>query len=239
MEYRSKASNGQANNLIIAIDGPAGAGKSTTARGVARRLGFIYLETGAMYRAVTLAFLETGTPLEEEAGEELLDRIRIDLKPTETGVQVLLDDVEVSARLRSPRVDEAVSDVSRLRVVRERMVDLQRKIGRRLARDWGGVVAEGRDTGTVVFPEAAVKIFMVADIRERARRRLRDLRETNPDLSIEAVIESIEERDRRDAQRAVGPLQKAEDAIELDTTGLSVEEQIDEVIAYARERESL
>ncbi len=224
--------------MVIAIDGPAGAGKSTTARGVARKLGFVYLETGAIYRAVTLAFIRSDTPVEEEAARELLQETTIDLASTAEENRVFLDGEEVSGELRGGLVDQKVSAVSREPAVRERMVELQRRIGHRLAREHGGVVAEGRDIGTVVFPEAEVKIFMVADIEERARRRLKELRKTSPEITLEAVVRSIEERDRRDAERAVGPLRRADDAIELDTTGLSIDDQIDQVIAYARERQS-
>lgn len=192
-----------------------------------------------MYRAVTLAFIETETSVDEVPAEDLLGAITIDVEPADSGLTVLLNGEEVTDRLRTPQVDALVSDVSRLRVVRERMVDLQRTIGHRIAREHRGVVAEGRDTGTVVFPEADVKVYMVADVRERARRRLRELRDTRPDLSLEDVIQSIRERDRRDAQRAIGPLRPASDAVELDTTGLSIDEQIDSVIALARERERI
>ena len=222
--------------MIIAIDGPAGAGKSTTARGVARELGFVYLETGAMYRALTLAFIRSGTSIEEDDAEDLLRETTIDMNVAKDESRVFLNGEEVTGELRRSEVDEHVSSVSRLRSVRERMVDLQQTIGRRLARQHGGVVAEGRDIGTVVFPEAELKIFMVADVEERARRRWKDLREAQPDLTLEVVVEALEERDRRDAARSVGPLRRADDAIELDTTGLSIEDQIDQVIAYARER---
>lgn len=230
---------GTTDQLIIAIDGPAGAGKSTTARGVARKLGFVYLETGAMYRAVTLAFVRSEMPIAEEAAEELLQGTTIDLVPASSENRVFLNGEDVSGELRRADVDTMVSAVSRLRSVRERMVGLQQTIGRRLARQHGGLVAEGRDIGTVVFPEAEVKIFMVAAVEERARRRLKELRESDPELTLQAVIDSLEKRDRRDAERSVGPLRRADDAIELDTTGLSIDDQIDQVIAYVRERKSL
>lgn len=233
--------------MIIAIDGPAGAGKSTTARGVADRLGFGYLDTGAMYRAVALAVLREGlvpedpapgTPddLDEDAVSDVLDRHRVATRWNEDGMHVLLDGEDVGAQIRTSRVSDLVGRVSALPAVRRSLIELQRRAGRSCEEELGGAVAEGRDIGTVVFPEAEVKIYLVAEVRERARRRLRDLEAGGEEITYEEVVASIEERDRRDIEREVAPLRKAEDATEVDTTGLGVEDQIEKVAKIARER---
>lgn len=227
--------------MIIAIDGPAGAGKSTTARGVARRLGFGYLDTGAMYRAVALAVLRDGVldedrRIDDASVKPILDRHRVRTRWEADGMKILLDGEEVEGEIRRSEVTEIVGRVSALPAVRAHLIDLQRRAGADCEEQLGGTVAEGRDIGTVVFPDAEVKIFLVADVEERARRRLRDLEDAGEERTLEEVAESIRERDRQDREREVAPLRRAEDAVELDTTGLSIDDQIEKVAKIARER---
>jgi CMP/dCMP kinase len=209
--------------MVIAIDGPAGAGKSTVARAVAGALDFTYLDSGAMYRCVALAGIERGADLDEaEAMGALARSLRIELD----GDRVELDGRDVSAAIREPRVTEASSRVSVHPAVREAMVEGQRKL---IAA--GRYVAEGRDIGTVVSPDAPLKVFLTASAEERARRRAA---ETGEDEG--AVLEAQLERDRRDRTREHSALRPAEDAVEIDTTGLSQEEVVARVVALARER---
>jgi CMP/dCMP kinase len=209
--------------MVIAIDGPAGAGKSSVARGVAAELGFTYLDSGAMYRCVALAGIERGADLDapKEMGE-LAAGLRIAME----GERVELDGREVSEEIRAPAVSEASSRVSVHPKVREAMVASQRRM---IAA--GGYVAEGRDIGTVVSPDAPLKVFLTASPEERARRRAAQTGEDEV-----AVLEAQLERDRRDQTRAHSALRPAEDAVEIDTTGLSQEEVVARVVVLARER---
>lgn len=212
--------------MIIAIDGPAGSGKSTIARLIAKDKGLIYLDTGAMYRLVTLKALNKGilgnndlNYLEEI--KKLLDNLNIDIK--ENGFY--LDNVDVSEEIRKPIVSENVSDVAAIREVREKMVDLQRKFS-----ESKNVILDGRDIGTVVFPNADLKIFLVADARERAKRRYRELIEKGENVEIEEIYENILKRDKIDSTRKESPLKKAKDAVEVDTTSKSIEEVKNEIL---------
>jgi CMP/dCMP kinase len=210
--------------MVIAIDGPAGAGKSTVARGVADALGFTYLDSGAMYRCVALAALRRGADLDDGAAlGEIARGLVIGLEPG----RVVLDGEDVTAAIRAPEVGAAASRTSVHPGVREAMVDRQRAL---IAR--GRFVAEGRDIGTVVSPEAPLKVFLTATDDERARRRAAETGEAHPE-----VVEAQRERDARDREREHGALRPADDAVELDTTGLSVPEVVTRVIALARERE--
>ncbi len=216
--------------LIVAVDGPAGSGKSTTARQLAQKLGYLYLDTGAMYRAFTLKVLrEKIDPDDLEMLEKLAAETEIKLVPNASGIRVYLDGEDVSDLIRTPEIDRIISQVSRVKAVRERMVTLQRKIGMS-----GGIVAEGRDIGTVVFPNADVKIFLVASPRERARRRLKELQARGVTISLEEVLADIQRRDKLDSTREVSPLKKAADAIEVDTTNLSIEEQVEKIYGIIR-----
>lgn len=209
--------------MVIAIDGPAGAGKSTVARAAAAALGFTYLDTGAMYRCVALAARERGVdPEDGAAAAELARGLAIGFD----GARVLLGGRDVSAAIRAPEVSAAASLVSVHPGVREAMVARQRQL---IA--GGDYVAEGRDIGTVVSPEAPLKVFLTASEEERARRRAA---ETGED--VEEVLAAQRRRDRRDSEREHGALRPAEDAVELDTTGLTREQVVERVVALARER---
>lgn len=224
--------------MIIAIDGPAGSGKSTTARAVAERLGYLYLDTGAMYRAVALAFIRQSAERTAEGARRLLPSIRIDLAHDERGLRIMLNGADVSEAIRRPEVSSASSEVAALKPVRTKLVEEQRRIARGYEQEGGGVVIDGRDIGTVVFPEADVKFFMTASEEVRAERRFDELIEKTEDVSYDAVLEDIRRRDRQDASRAIAPLRKAEDAVELDTSRLDVEEQVDIVIQAVKERQN-
>ena len=212
--------------LTVAIDGPAGAGKSTVAKRLAKELGYTYMDTGAMYRAFAWKVKERAIDLENEATlTAALRETRIELREEPGGMRVMLDGSDVTTQIRAPEMSQSASKVSALRPVRERMVELQRAMGAR-----GGVVAEGRDIGTVVFPRAEVKIFLTAGSEERAQRRFDELRGHGKEVTLEETLEEMNERDRRDEQRALAPLRKAEDAIAIDSTRYGV----DEVMAIIR-----
>lgn len=222
--------------MIVAIDGPAGSGKSTTAKRVADAMGWLYLDTGAMYRTIGLAFLDRNAPFTTEAAEGLLDGLDLDLRMGTNGLRACLDGVDVTERIRTPEASEAASRVSTFPAVRERLVDEQRRIAREQIAQGRGVVMEGRDIGTVVAPEAEVKVYMVANPEERAERRHRELVARGETVTLDEVADDISERDARDATRDVSPLRQAEDAITIDTTGLSIGEQVERVVALIRER---
>lgn len=208
------------NQLIIAIDGPSGAGKSTLAKRLAKDLGFTYLDTGAMFRAVALKILQTGVDLADEAAlRALIANTDIGLVERPGNLQVFLDGVEVSQSIRAPDVSQMASRASALKIVRQRMLELQREMGRK-----GSVVAEGRDIGTVVFPQAEVKIFLDASVEERARRRYEELRGVGREVSLEETLREMKERDQRDSERDLAPLRKAVDAVTIDNSSLSANE---------------
>ena len=207
--------------MIIAIDGPAGSGKSTIAKLIAEDLGLVYLDTGAMYRLVTLKALNDRILGNLEEIKKMLDNLNIDIK--ENGFY--LDNVDVSDEIRKPIVSENVSDIAAIREVREKMVDLQRKFS-----ESKNVILDGRDIGTVVFPNANVKIFLVADAKERANRRYKELVKKGENVKIEEIYENILKRDEIDSTRKESPLKKAEDAIEVDTTSKNIEEVKNEIL---------
>ena len=207
--------------MIIAIDGPAGSGKSTIAKLIAEDLGLVYLDTGAMYRLVTLKALNEGILGDFEKIKKMLDNLNIDIK--ENGFY--LDNVDVSDEIRKPIVSENVSDIAAIREVREKMVDLQRKFS-----ESKNVILDGRDIGTVVFPNANVKIFLVADAKERANRRYKELVKKGENVKIEEIYENILKRDEIDSTRKESPLKKAEDAIEVDTTSKNIGEVKNEIL---------
>lgn len=213
--------------MKIAIDGPAGAGKSTIAKLLAKKLGILYLDTGAMYRAVGLKAIENGVDVTDEtAVKKMLDSTTVDVK-SEEGVQhVYLDGKDVTGKIREHRVSKAASDISAVPCVRYKMVDLQRKIAARC-----DTVLDGRDIGTFVLPNAEYKIFLTASVAERARRRYEELKAKGEECTLESVASDIEKRDYNDSHRALAPLRKADDAVEIDTTDLSIEEVADKITA--------
>ena len=212
--------------MIIAIDGPAGSGKSTIAKLIAEDLGLVYLDTGAMYRLVTLKALNDGILGNLDKIIKMLDNLNIDIK--ENGFY--LDDIDVSEEIRKPVVSENVSDVAAIREVREKMVDLQRKFS-----ESKNVILDGRDIGTVVFPNADLKIFLIADAKERAKRRYKELVEKGENVEIEEIYENILKRDKIDSTRKESPLKKAEDAIEVDTTSKNIEDVKNEILRMINE----
>lgn len=217
-------------SLVIAIDGPAGAGKSTVARQVARELGLLFLDTGAMYRALTWRALQDGIDLADEAAlGELARHMALELEATPEGERVRIDGVDVTQAIRSPAVTSRVSEVAKAAAVREELVRRQQAYGAR-----GGVVAEGRDIGTVVFPEADLKIFLSASPRERARRRARDLEAAGHPVDLDALEAEIARRDTLDSTRAVAPLRPAADAHMLDSDGLSADQVVAFILKLAR-----
>ncbi|MCS7176769.1 MAG: (d)CMP kinase [Candidatus Kapabacteria bacterium] len=220
-----------ARKLIIAIDGPAGAGKSTTARRVAELLGYSYIDTGAMYRAVTLAALRSGIPLTEESLQSLLPRVQIELRPSERGQRTLLNGEDVTEQLRLPEVTRWVSLVSSFPSVRRFLVGLQRRLG-----EGGGVVMDGRDIGTVVFPNADVKVYLTASLDVRARRRLQELQAQGIAATESEVAEELARRDALDSQRQDSPLMQAADAVVIDTSELTIEEQTERVLELVRQK---
>ena len=209
------------HSIIIAIDGPAGSGKSTTARLVAQRLGFIYVDTGAMYRAVTLAWLREEKP-EIDIFLNNLPDISLSRDPETQEQKTLLDGVDVSNAIRTSEVTEQVSYISSLKKVREKMVSIQRNIGID-----HNVVMDGRDIGTAVFPNADVKIFMIADLKKRASRRLEEIQSKGIHQvpSLDELIQQMKDRDAFDSSREIDPLKMADDALLLDTSNLSIEDQ--------------
>ena len=213
--------------MIIAIDGPAGSGKSTIAKLIAEDLGLVYLDTGAMYRLVTLKALNDGILGNLDKIIKMLDDLRIDIKKN----GFYLDDTNVSEEIRKPVVSENVSDIAAIREVRGKMVDLQRKFS-----ESKNVILDGRDIGTVVFPNADVKIFLIADAKERANRRYRELVAKGENVKIEEIYENILKRDKIDSTRKESPLKKADDAIEVDTTSKNIEEVKNEILFIIKQK---
>jgi CMP/dCMP kinase len=216
--------------LVVAIDGPSGAGKSTAGRTLASRLGYVFLDTGAMYRALALLALRRQVPL--DAGDDLAAlarQARIDLAPG--GAGVLLDGEDVTAAIRTREVSAAASRVSVHRAVRREMVARQREMGRS-----GGVVLDGRDIGTAVFPDADVKFYVDADPAHRARRRHEELEAAGIDSDVRAIEDEIRQRDQADSTRTDSPLTRAPDAVHIDTTGLSPERVVERMLEVVQAR---
>ena len=218
--------------MIIAIDGPSGAGKSTLGKLLARELGLLYIDTGAMYRAVALAVRDARVSLADEAAvARVAARARIELVGEPDRLRVLLDGRDVTAEVRTEQISQLASAVSAIPAVRRDLVRRQRELGAR-----GGVVLDGRDVGTVVFPDADVKFFLTAVPEERAKRRYEEGKRREPDLSYQETLAEINQRDRRDSTRADSPLSIAEDAVVIDTTELDIDEVYARMLGVIRAR---
>lgn len=216
--------------MIVAIDGTAGSGKSTTAKGVAEKLGFLYLDTGAMYRAATAAVLSASIDSDDESAvSDCVETIEIDFD--ESGRLIFLNGMDVSQTIRGREVTQNVSAVSAYPRVRKRMVAMQREIA-----GYRNFVVEGRDIGTVVFPNADFKFFIVASIEERAKRRQKDLAGLGIEQTVNDIVKNLKRRDALDSSREVSPLTKSEDAVEVDTTSMTIEQQIDLIVTHVRDR---
>lgn len=214
--------------FIVTVDGPAGSGKSTIAKIIAKKYGFTYLDTGAMYRMIALYALENSISLDDtEAVEDMLKNTKLDI----IGNQFFLNGKDVSEEIRTPRVSAIVSPVSAIKEVRVKLVDLQREISKGKS-----VILDGRDIGTVVFPNGDVKIFLVASPEERAKRRLKEYEEKGVEADYESVLASIKERDYLDSTRKESPLKKAEDAHEIDSSTMSIDEVVEVISKYIDEK---
>ena len=217
--------------MIIAIDGPAGAGKSTVAKILAQKLGFLYIDTGAMYRALTWKVLENNIPINDARGIiQLAQGIKIDLRNNPDGsLTVMLDDQDISLAIRQARITQFVSDVAKLKDVREVLVKMQREFGQK-----GDCVLDGRDIGTVVFPYAAKKFFIDASAGERVRRRFEELKVLGQLVSENEVAGDLANRDKIDSTRETSPLRQASDAIYIDTTDLSIEQVVNRMLGFIK-----
>ena len=218
--------------LVVAIDGPAGAGKSTIAKFVAEKIGYAYIDTGAMYRAVTWKFVQTGHVYEDDFISELSKKMTIEFQPKNGINHVYADGEEITDFIRTPEISKLVSPLSAIPEVRVAMVAQQRRMGEK-----GGVILDGRDIGTVVFPNAEVKIFLTATVDERANRRYKELIEKGTKTTFEEVKKDIIQRDKQDSTRPVSPLKQADDAVLLDSTGMKISEVADFIIKKIQEKE--
>jgi len=220
---------------VVAIDGPAGAGKSTVAKRLAVRLGFSYLDTGAMYRSITLKAMRQGVALDnEDALAHMAKNTRLDLRGNpQSGLKVFLDGEDVSEEIRTPEVTNQTFYIARAPKVRAVMVELQRAIG-----SGTDVVIEGRDIGTVVFPKARFKFYLDASVEERAQRRFKEFRDKGKEISLEQVIDDVRKRDETDFNRSVGPLRKAEDAVVIDSTRMSIDEVVETMARHVEKQKN-
>lgn len=217
--------------IVVAIDGPAGAGKSTIAKLAAEKLGYAYIDTGAMYRSVAWKFLQTGAAFDEDFISKLACTMVIDFKPEARVNRVFVDGTEVTDAIRTPEVTAIVSRVAAIGAVREAMVGQQRRMG-----TVGGVLMDGRDIGTVVFPNAQLKIFLTASVEERARRRYKEMLQKGQQVELAQLAADIAARDKADSERAIGPLRQAEDAILLDTSDIGISEVTEKILQLVQER---
>lgn len=217
--------------IVVAIDGPAGAGKSTIAKLVAEKLGYAYIDTGAMYRSVALKFLQTGKNFDEAFISQLAQTMIIEFKPEASVNRVFVDGVEVTDAIRSAEVTANVSRVAAIGDVREAMVAQQRRMG-----ESGGVLMDGRDIGTVVFPNAQLKIFLTASVEERALRRYKELVAKGQDVDLAQLKKDIASRDKQDSERAISPLRQAEDALLLDTSDMNIEQVTAKIMQLVEEK---
>ena len=217
------------SKIIVAIDGPAASGKSTAAKELATRLGYVYLDTGAMYRAITFLALRDGIDDNESAVIKMTRNLDLTLKFENGITRVFANDEEVTEYIRTPEVSNKVSEISRISEVRKELVRLQRNLAKK-----GSIVAEGRDITTVVFPKADVKIYMTASADIRTERRYKEFLEKGMDVTYEEVSKLLNKRDEIDSGRKVSPLMKADDAVELDTTCLTVEQELNKIVTLIK-----
>ena len=215
--------------MVITIDGPAGAGKTTTAKKLASKLGYQYLDTGAMYRAVTYFFGQHSTDItSEDQVKKMLDILNLELDFTSNdSITVLLDGKDISLLIRSKAVTDAVSKVSALQSVREKMVKIQKDTAKN-----GNFVIEGRDIGTVVFPDAKHKFFLIADYDTRAKRRFKDFKRVNEELNVNKIKQDLIDRDQYDSSRKLSPLKQAKDAIVIDTSNCTIDDQVNQIYKH-------
>lgn len=219
------------NNFIIAIDGPAGSGKSTTAKKLAQKLGYLYIDTGAMYRAITFLALRSNVTGDEKKIIELAENSDIELNFIDGETKIRVNGEDLTSDIRTLEVNRNVSDVSKIAELRHILVKKQREMGTTS----NGVVMEGRDITTVVFPDADLKVYLTASIEERAKRRAKEYAEKGIEVPIEEIKKNLENRDVIDSNRKVSPLTKAEDAVEIDTSELTIEEQVNKILQRAQE----
>lgn len=215
--------------LVVAIDGPAGAGKSTVSQLAAKKLGYTYIDTGAMYRAVAWKTLQQEKEVTDELILDVVKDINVRLHYDGNKTVVVVDDVDITGEIRTPEVSHIVSQVAALGPVREKMVDLQRKMAAE-----GGVLMDGRDIASHVLPNADVKIFLTASIDERAKRRYNEMKEKGFDVELDKLKADIRARDKADSEREISPLVRVDDAVLLDTTGMSIDEVVAEIIKLCR-----
>lgn len=216
----------------VAIDGPAGAGKSTIAKAASKAMKFVYIDTGAMFRGVGLAALRAGIdPNDAEKVNRMLPSVNIDISHSEEGQQVFLNGENVSKEIRMPEVSVAASDISKIPAVRSKLLELQRSIAEKT-----DVIMDGRDIGTVVLPDAQLKIFLTASVEERATRRYKELVEKGVECDFDEVKRDMEYRDKNDSEREIAPLKPAEDSVIVDTTGKSLPESVDMILGIIKER---
>jgi cytidylate kinase len=215
--------------MVITIDGPAGVGKTTTAKKLASKLGYQYLDTGAMYRAVTYFLRESSVDISSEAHvRKMLDILNLELDFTsENEIKIILDNKDISTLIRSKEITSAVSEVSAIKAVREKMVKIQKDTVKN-----GNFIVEGRDIGTVVFPDAKYKFFLTADYDVRAQRRLEDFKRVNEELNVNKIKQDLTDRDQYDSSRKLSPLKQAKDAFVIDTSACTIDDQVNQIFKH-------
>ena len=215
--------------MVITIDGPAGVGKTTTAKRLASKLGYQYLDTGAMYRSVTYFLRKNSIDISSEVHvKKMLDILNLELDFTsEDEIKVLLDNVDISTLIRSKEITSAVSEVSAIKAVREKMVKIQKDTAKN-----GNFIVEGRDIGTVVFPDAKYKFFLTADYDVRAQRRLEDFKRVNEELNVNKIKQDLTDRDQYDSSRKLSPLKQAKDAFVIDTSACTIDDQVNQIFKH-------